>query len=182
MRHNNNVLITTHKIPQGSPSFQTTGRELLDCGFILAVGTLISPRIFYPGVVSDALKLGLHLGHCGASVARISRDLLENRHSNDWLEILCSKSMETCVNGATHRRSEELGKLIVVRELFAQSSALLLSKRSQVRVLHRLILDGEIVEALGVANKVDSGRHYDDDDDVYSKEKMWLSGIFQYEI
>jgi hypothetical protein len=72
--------------------------------------------------------------------------------------------METCVNGATHRRSEELGKLIVVRELFAQSSALLLSKRSQVRVLHRLILEGEIVEALGVANKVDSGRHYDDDE------------------
>ena len=70
----------------------------------------------------------------------------------------------------------------MVRELFAQSSALLLSKRSQVRVLHRLILDGEIVEALGMANKVDSGRHYDDDDEYIQNEKGWLSGIFQYEV
>lgn len=37
------------------------------------------------------------------------------------------------------------------------------------------------MEALGVANKVDSGRHYDDDDDdddeYIPNEKGWLSGI-----
>jgi hypothetical protein len=58
----------------------------------------------------------------------------------------------------------------VVRELFAEGSALLFAKRSQVWVLHLLILDGEVMEALGVADKVDCWRH-DDKDDV---SKRWI--------
>jgi len=51
----------------------------------------------------------------------------------------------------------------MVRELLAECSALLLAKGGQIWVLHLLILDREVVEALGVANEVDSWSHYDAD-------------------
>lgn len=103
MGDDNNVLVATNTISQHFSGLEATRRELLKRRLILALRTLISPRLLYVRVVGDSLKLSLDLGYRRTSIAGVGGDLLKHWKCDDGLELISSEGVETGIHGTAHR-------------------------------------------------------------------------------
>lgn len=158
---NHDVLIpAAGNLPQRPPGLPASDRELLQRGLVPAAGALFGPRLLDAGVVGLALELGPHLGHGRPDVAGLGGDLLEDGQGGDGEQARAgAEGVEARVDGAAHGRGQQPGELVVVGERGAERGALLLAERGQVRVRQLLVLDGQVVEALGVADEMDCRGH-----------------------
>lgn len=160
MRDNSDVIIPiSRNIPQVLPRLQPPRQQLLQPRLILAPGTLIQPRIRDASVIRPRAKLGLDLGDGAARVAGVARDLLEDGVDGDGEQGVGAKGVQARVDGAAHGGGEQAGELGVVGEGGAEVGALGLAEGREVRVAQGFVGDGEVVDALGVADEMDRGGH-----------------------
>lgn len=161
MGDNRDVIIPiSSNIPQELPRLQPPRQQLLQPRLILAPGTLVQPLIRHAGVISTVAKLGLDLGDGAAGVAGVGRDLLEDGMGGDGEQGVGAKGVEARVDGAAHGGGEQAGELGVVGEGGAEVGALGFAEGREVRVAQFFVLDGEVVDALGMANEMDRGGHF----------------------
>jgi hypothetical protein len=160
----NDVVITVEvagEVAQGQATLAGAGGELLEGGLEAALRALIDEAGIDAAQVDAVAELGGQLFGRGADIAWIGRDLLEHVESDDGQRraIATSEAVQAGVQGASERRRNQPGETLVVAKDLAQQAALVLAQRRQVRVVQRLVLDRQVVEALRVAHEVDGGRH-----------------------
>ena len=159
MRHNHDILL--RPIPQPASSNLT---PVLDRGRIRRPPPLLAiPARLHPCQIHRHTRelLGEVL-RVTASVTRHIASLLQLRKRDDRTLTLVddmAKSLDGCVDGSFERRSDDQVDGRAVGESLGEILALLLAVGGERRIAHVVVGDGEVVVALGVADKVDGGAH-----------------------
>lgn len=162
MRNSRDVSIPAHvagEVTQGAAGLAGAGGELGEGGLKRAVLALVGPDIADAGGVDLGAELGRQPVDGGANVAARGGHLLEDVEGDDGVEPLAADGVDAGVEGAAHGRGGEVGELVVGREGLADGGALGEAELGEVRVVDGLVLEREVVDALGVADEMDGWSH-----------------------
>lgn len=158
--HGNLVVPVARHLPQRPPRRLGPRHERLHGGLKHTPLALFRPRVPHALQIDLVAELCTQRGLAGPRVARRARDLLQRVEQHDGVELVgAPKGQVARLDGPPERRGHEPGEPGVRRERGAQVGALLLAEGSQVRVAEGFVFHGEVVEALGVADEMDRGRH-----------------------
>lgn len=162
MRDDDNMLIPIQAAEQrtdNTPGLLGTSRELLDRGLKLATRSLVRPVGVQTPDLSVAPELLGQLGRFGARVTGRGRDLLKDVQGKDRVQVVLAEGFDAGMESPAKGGGNEPRHLVMVDEGLADAGTLLLAQRSEIRVMDGLILDGEVVVALCMADEMDDRCH-----------------------